>query len=474
MEERFLVVGGDAAGMSAAGKAKRDSPEAEVVVFERGDWVSYGACGLPYYVKGDIADIEDLLVVKPWKFVEERGIDVRRHHEVVAVDREAQTVTVESDDGRYRKSYDDLLLATGGEATLPDVPGTDLDGVFSIRSLAAGRALRDYLAPHDVPPAPDGSAVPGRDADDGSYLAETELDTVAVVGANKIGLELAEAFHARGLSVHVFDAGSRVLPAFGPDVAGMVENHLRESGVRLHLDTAVEAFRGGGAVEAVETADATVDVDAIVADVGVEPDTALAEAAGVVLGPTGAIATDEYGRTNDPRVYAAGDCAEKRHLLTGEPVHWPYALAANRAGRAVGRTVAGTPTPVGGVVGTLVMKALDLEVARTGVVAHDEARAAGYDPVSATVTTISRAHYYPGWSRIVVHATADRETGALLGANMVGEEGVAHRINSVAAALAAGMTVSEVENLDFGYSPPFGPVWDPVLGVAKVLGDELP
>ena len=460
--------------MSAAGKAKRDSPETEVVVFERGDWVSYGACGLPYYVKGEIADIEDLVVVKPWRFVEERGIDVRRHHEVVAVDRETQTVTVESDDGRYRESYDDLLLATGGTAALPEVPGTELDGVFSIRSLAAGRALRDYLAPHDEPPALGGSATLERGDGSGGYLAEAEPDTVAVVGANKIGLELAEAFHARGLEVHVFDANSRVLPAFGADVAEMVESHLREGGVHLHLDTAVEAFRGDSAVEAVETTDATIDVGAVVADVGVEPNTALAEAAGIALGPTGAIATDGYGRTNDPRVYAAGDCAEKRHLLTDEPVQWPYALAATRAGRAVGRTVAGTPTPVGGVVGTLVMKALDLEVARTGIVAHDEARTAGFDPVSATVTTISRAHYYPGWSRIVVHAIADRETGVLLGANMVGEEGVAHRINAVATALTVGMTVPEVENLDFGYSPPFGPVWDPVLGVAKVLGDELP
>ena len=464
--------------MSAAGKAKRDSPEAEVVVFERGDWVSYGACGLPYYVKGEIADIEDLVVVKPWKFVEERGIDVRRHHEVVAVDREERTVTVESDDGRYHTSYDHLLLATGGRAALPDVPGTDLDGVFSIRSLAAGRALKDYLAPHavpsprDAPPARDEGS-PGDEEAVGDYLAETEVDTVAVVGANKIGLELADAFLARGLSVHVFDTESRVLPAFGPDVAGMVETHLREGGVRVHLDTPVEAFRGEGAVEAVETPDSTVEVDAVVSDVGVEPDTELAEAADVSLGPTGAIATDEYGRTNDPRVYAAGDCAEKRHLLTGEPVHWPYALAANRAGRAVGRTVAGTPTLVGGVVGTLVMKALDLEVARTGIVSPDEARAAGFDPVSATITTISRAHYYPGWSRIVVHATADRETGLLLGVNMVGEEGVAHRINSVATALAAGMTVSEVESLDYGYSPPFGPVWDPVLGIARVLGDDV-
>ena len=472
MGDRFLIVGGDAAGMSAAGKAKRDAPDAEVVVFERGDWVSYGACGLPYYVKGEIADVEDLVVVRPEKFVEERGIDVRRHHEVVGVDREEQTVTVDSADGRYEREYDKLLLATGATASLPDVPGTDLDGVFSIRSLVAGRALRNYLATHDEHSERAGDPTVGGGGVK-RYLAEREIATVAVVGANKIGLELAEAFLGRGLSVHVFDSKSRILPTFGPEIAGMVEDHFREGGAHLHLDTTVDAFRGEESVEAIEAAGETIGVDVVVADVGVEPNTDLAEAAGIEIGETGAIATDEYGQTNDPRVYAAGDCAEKRHLLTDERVHWPYALAANRAGRAVGRTIAGTPTPVGGIVGTLVMKALDLEVARTGIVSHDVAREAGFDPVSATITTISRAHYYPGWSRIVVHATADRETGVLLGANMVGEEGVAHRINAVATALSVGMTVREVENLDLGYSPPFGPVWDPVLGVAKVLGDEI-
>lgn len=474
MATRFLIVGGDAAGMSAAGKAKRDDPDREVVVFERGSWVSYGACGLPYYVKGEIADLEDLLVIRPRTFVEERGIDLRRGHEVVSVDPAGRRVTVEGDGERYEEPYDDLLLATGGRAPVPDVPGADLDGVFSIRSLEAGRALRNYVAPHDEPPGPGGGTEVPRGAELRRSLDATEPQVVGVVGANKIGIELAEAFAARGMGVHVFEAGRRVLPAFGRDVAAVVEEHLRESGVQFHFGTEITGFGGdGGRVTAVETDDAAVAVDAVVADVGVEPNVDLAAAAGIDRGPTGAVATDEYGRTNDPHVYAAGDCAEKRHRLTGDPVHWPYALAANRGGRAVGRTVAGTPTPVGEVVGTLVMKAFDLQVARTGIVDADEARAAGFDPVATTITTISRAHYYPGWSRIAVHATADRESGRLLGVNMVGEEGVAHRVNAVATALASGMTVEEVGALDYGYAPPFGPVWDPILGVAKVLGEDL-
>ena len=471
MASTFVVVGGDAAGMSAAGKAKRDAPETDVVVLERGDWVSYGACGLPYYVQGKIADLEELQVLDPRRIVEDRGIDLRRHHEVTAVDPEARTVTVERDDGRYEQAYDELLLATGASATVPDVPGADLAGVFSIRSLEAGRALKQYLAPHDRPPASASAAEHGEE-----LLAHLDDDpeAVAVVGANKIGIELAEAFVERGLPVHLFDEGARVLPSFGSDVAGMVEDHLRDDGVTLHLETAVQGFRGDGErVTGVETAEGTAAVDAVVADVGVEPNVELARDAGVELGPTGAVATDEYGLTSEPDVYAAGDCAEKRHLLTDEPVRWPFALAANRAGRAVGRTVAGRPTEVGGVVGTLVMKALDLQVARTGIVDREAATAAGFDPVSALITTVTRAHYYPGWSRMVVHATADAASGRLLGANMVAEEGTAHRINAVAAAVTAGMTVAEVGTLDFGYAPPFGPVWDPVLGVSKVLEEKL-
>lgn len=472
MVDRLLIVGGDAAGMSAANKAKRDAPKMEVVVFERGSWVSYGACGLPYYVQGEIATLEDLVVMEPRRVIEERGIDLRRHHEVTAIDRDARTVTVESDEGRYQEGYDDLLIATGGRAPLPAVPGTDLEGIFSIRSLEAGRALKNYIADHETRP------VRGSTAERGDQF-RTQLDgvdvsAVGVVGANKIGIEFAEALLDRDFDVHVFDRGPRVLPSFGADVAGVVEDHLRERGIDLHLGATVERFRGtGGQVDGVVTADGDVDVDVVVVDIGVEPRVELATSAGVELGPTGAIATDEYGRTNDPNVYAAGDCAEKTHLLTNEPVLWPYGLAANRAGRAVGRTVAGRPTPHGDVVGTLVMKALDLQVARTGIVDHDEARAAGYDPVSGLITTVTRAHYYPGWSRMVVHATADADSGRLLGANMVATEGTAHRINSVAAAITAGMTVSEVGALDFGYAPPFGPVWDPVLGVSKVLEEKL-
>ncbi|MFB6172079.1 MAG: FAD-dependent oxidoreductase [Haloarculaceae archaeon] len=470
MGNRFLVVGGDAAGMSAAGKALRDDPDREVVVFEQGEWVAYGACGLPYYEAGVVDDLSDLVVVDPAE-IEARGIDLRRGHDVVDVDADARTVTVAAADGRYEAAYDDLLLATGGRATFPDVPGADLAGAFAVRNLAAGRALHNYVVPEERPPV--AAVEAGYGAALRRHLATARPAVAGVIGANKIGLEMAEAFLARGLDVHVFESGSQVLPAFGAAAAGVVADHLREQGVTLHLDATVEALAGtGGRVAAVETDVGRVPVDVVLVDVGIEPNVDLAQAAGAALGETGAVAVDEYGETSVPHVYAAGDCAEKHHLLADGPVRWPYALAANRAGRAIGATVAGDPTPVGSIVGTGVMKTFDLEVARTGLL-DAEARTAGFDPVSKTITTITRAHYYPGWSRIVVHAVCDRTTGRFLGASLVGREGAAHRINSVAGPLHAGMTVDEVGALDFGYAPPFGPVWDPVLAAARALSGDL-
>lgn len=475
MSERF-VVGGDAAGLSAAAKARREAPDREVIVLERGEWVSYGACGIPYYVRGEIPDLEELQVSSPEKLVGKYGIDIRRRHETVSVDPEAQIVTVNGEDGRYELAYGDLLLATGGHGKGIGVPGADRDGLFTVRNLEDGRALREYLTPGEAHHP--GVATPPPDRFH-EYLHDVE--TVVVVGANKIGLELVEAFDARGLDVHVVDDGKHIfergpltLPPFGEAAAGIVEDGLRKRGVDLHLGARVERFVGqNGSVSAVETDTGRVPADAVLIDEGVEPNVELAEDAGIELGPTGAIATDEYGLTSAPRVYAAGDCAEKHHLLLDEPVHLPLGLAANRGGRAIGTTVTGTPTPVGPVVGTVVMKVFEFEVACTGALDAETARESGFDPRVETITSLSRAHYYPGGSRIVVEMSADRDDGRLLGAGLVGKEGCAHRINAVATALHTGLTVDEVDDLDFGYSPPFGPVWDPVLTAAKVLQDDI-
>jgi len=450
MERQFVVVGGDAAGMSAASKAKRDDPETDVVVFERGEWVSYAACGMPYYVAGVVDDLDDLVTITPEEFRSERGIDVRTGREVTEIDPERNRVTVSDGDETDEQSYDDLLLATGAHAVRPPIDGLDRDGVYVIHDMADARAIREAI---------DGDGEPPRSA--------------GILGGGYVGVEMAEAFAERGLDVHLFEMLEHVLDPFGAETASVVEDHLREQGVDLRLGTAITGFGGDDRVERVETETDSVPVDVVVVGAGVAPNADLAAEAGIEVGPIGAVATDEYGRTSEANVYAAGDCAEARHVVTGEPTHVPLALTANRAGRAIGATVAGTPTPVGDVAGTAIVKAFDLEVARTGVLDHETAREAGFDPVTATITDRSRAHYYPGGAEITVTLTADRESERVLGASVVGADRAGKRIDAVAAALHAGATVTELERFDLAYAPPFSPVWDPVLTAARVLDGRL-
>lgn len=447
MSDTFVVVGGDAAGMSAASKAKRENPELDVVVFEKGEWVSYAACGMPYYVKGEVGDLEDLVAVTPEEFREERDIDLRTGHEVIGVDPGAGTVTVEGEGETFEQPYDHLLVATGATAVEPPFDGLDLDGVFTIHNMDEADAIQNYVT-------------------------ERSPDTAAVVGGGYVGIEMAEALSARGADVHLYEMLPHVLQPFGDAVAEVVEEHLRAQGVHLHLDTAVSGFDGEGSVERVAFEGESRPADIAVVGVGVAPNTQLAADAGIELGETGAIATDEYGRTNYGNVYAAGDCAEARNVVTGEPDHVPLALTANRAGRAIGQTIAADPEPVGGTAGTAIVKAFDLGAARTGVVDEQRAREAGFDPVSVSVSAPTRAHYYPGGAELTVTLVADGESGRLLGGTVVGREG-AKRVDTVATALAAGMTVSELQKADLAYAPPFSPVRDPILTAANVLESKL-
>ncbi|ELZ84722.1 NADH oxidase [Haloferax elongans ATCC BAA-1513] len=445
----IVVVGGDAAGMSAASKFKREQPDRDVVVFEKGEYVSYAACGMPYYVKGSVEEFDDLLQVAPEEFIEERDIDLRLHHEVVAIDTDAHEVTVESPSGTSTQPYDQLLVATGARAIEPPFDGMDLDGVYTMHSLDSAKAVRNAMETH-------------------------EPESVAVVGGGYVGIEMAEAFAEHDTVVHLFEMLPHVLAPFGEMVGEKVEAHLRDEGVELHLETAVDGFDGsGGHVETLVADESTYDVDLVLVGVGVAPNAELAAEAGIELGETGAIATDEFGRTSAPDVFAAGDCAEARHVVTGEPDYVPLALTANRAGRAIGQTMAGDETPVGDIAGTAAVKAFDLEAARTGIIDEETAREAGFDPVSVTISSTSRAHYYPGAKPIHITMLGDRDSNRVLGAAMVGHEGVAKRVDTVAAALHTETTVEELSYFDLSYAPPVSPTWDPVLTTAKVLNGKL-
>jgi NADPH-dependent 2,4-dienoyl-CoA reductase/sulfur reductase-like enzyme len=465
----FVIVGGDAAGMSAASKAKRDDPSSNVVVFEKGEWVSYGACGLPYYIKGEIQSLDELVSITPDEFREQRDIDLRTGHEVVDIDPDDRTVTARGD-GEVVQEYDHLLVSTGAQAVRPPIDGLDREGVYTLGSMSDGKELREYVGR-----ARSEDDLQQPDRGPACEFLETCNGPVGIVGGGYIGVEMAEALAANDFEVHLFQRGDRVLKSFSEATSEAVLDHLSERNVAVNLDAEVEELAGSDAVEAVVTSDDRVPVEMVLVGTGVRPRTELAEEAGIELGETGAIAADAYRETNLPDVYAAGDCAEAEHVVTGEPTYVPLALTANRHGRAIGRTVAGTPTEGGGVAGTAAVKAFEMEAARTGILDHRTAREAGFDPVTETVDAKSRAGYYPAGGTVTVTLTADRESGRVLGGSLTSEygEGAVHRSHALVGGVTEGITVNELSDYDLAYAPPFNTTWDPVLTAAKVLDGHL-
>ncbi|WP_251328675.1 FAD-dependent oxidoreductase [Haloplanus pelagicus] len=466
----FVVVGGDAAGLSAASKFRRET-DRDVVVFERGRWISYAHCGEPYFVEGSVERLTDLLSLSPAD-VAERGIDLRREHEVVSVAPGDRTVTVRTHDGTVEQPYSELLVATGASATT-DPFDTTLDGVFTIHGLDSAAAVDAFLTPageYDRGRLGDGPVDEAR-VDHNAALDPPER--AAIVGGGYVGVEMTEALTARGVDVHLFQRSEHVLPPFGTSVGERVESHLADRGVTVHTGRSVEGLIGDGRIEAVAYDGDRLAVDMAVVGIGVEPNAAILDGTGVDRGPGGAVHTDGYGRTSLPAVYAAGDVATARHAVTGEETWVPLGLTANRTGRAVGATVAGDPTPVGDVAGTAVVKAFDMECGRVGLTDEAAARAAGFDPVSATITAGSRSGYYPGGDETTVTLLADRTSGRVLGGAIAGRDRAAVRIDTLATAIGGDLTVGKLERQDLAYAPPFSPVWDPVLVAAKVVNGRL-
>ncbi|GAB7010611.1 FAD-dependent oxidoreductase [Halorubrum trueperi] len=479
MSDPFVVVGADAAGLSAASKFRREAPDRDVVVFEKGRWISYAYCGMPYFIEGRVERMSNLLSLSP-SDVDERGIDLRRGREVVAVDPDGKTVTVETTEGdTVEQAYGDLLVATGGRATTGPFDVEGVDGAFTLHDMDTAAAIDAYVAEPDAydPGRADVSAVDRGRVE--RNAAMTAPETAAIVGGGYVGVEMAEALRGRGLDVHLFQRSSHLLPPFGEAVGERVADELDAKGVTVHAGTPVEELVGDDRIEGVAVGDGSgnrgdpLSVDLAIVGVGIRPNTELLEGTGVGLGEGGAIRTDEYGRTTLPDVYAAGDCATAIHAVTGEEAWMPLGLTANRAGRAVGSTVAGNRSPVGDIAGTAAVKAFDMEAGRVGLVEDKAAREAGFDPVRETVTAGSRSGYYPGASPTDVTLVADRDSGRVIGGSIVGPDRAAVRIDTLSTALEADMTVAEVERLDLAYAPPFSPVWDPVLVAAKVLNGTL-
>jgi NADPH-dependent 2,4-dienoyl-CoA reductase/sulfur reductase-like enzyme len=454
MGKRLVVIGGVAAGMSAAAKAKRVNREMEVVVYEKSPYISYAACGMPYFIAGDVADHRSLLARTPEQMAKQ-GVEVHVRHEVTAMDPDARTVTVRDLEGgrEFTQAYDRLVIATGARPVRPPLPGLDLEGVFVLRSLEEGRAIRRFLVER------------------GEHRPQQAL----VLGGGYVGVEMAESFRRLGLEVKmVIRSGQVMRTALDDDVRGVVEEELARQGVEVVRGTPI-AFEGDRRVEAVVIESENeggnegrrYPCDVALLGIGARPEVPLARAAGVAMGVTGAIATDSHMRTNLPDVYAAGDCAEAFHLLTGEPAYIPLGSTANKQGRVAGTNAAGGEATFGGVVGTMVVRAFDLAVARTGLTAA-QARALGYTVRETMVKAQDASHYFPGVAPIHVKLVVDDETGRLLGGQIAGRHGVAKRIDVLATALHHRLTVADLQRLDLSYAPPFAPVWDPILVAANV------
>ncbi len=436
--------------MSAASRCKRSAPDIDVVVLEQTSDVSYSACGMPYNLGDSARSMEELVVRRAEVFREKQKIDLRLGHCVNVIHRENKTVTGRMSSGDdFELHYDVLLIATGARPIILDIPGADLPGVLPLKSLDDGRRMK-------------------------SYIADRKVRSALIIGTGYIGLEMAEALYELGIRTEMAELLPRLLPWMPEGMAQVVKGELESKGIRLRLGVDVKKIdRQGEQLKVSFSEGDAATVDMVIMSVGVQPNSELAEAAGLELGPGRAVAVDRYLRTTDPEIYAGGDCADAFNVITGERVWVPLALRANRAGWAIADNVSGRQVELPGIVGTGVFKVLDLEVARTGL-SVEEAGRSGFEPVENYIETRSRAHAHPGNQKVHINMIGDAKTGKLLGAQMVAKEGVAHRINSVAVALHAGMTVSEFGQCDMAYAPPFSPVWDPLLTAGIQLLKKLP
>jgi len=449
MGERLLVIGGDAAGMSAASAARRRERDLEILVVERGPYTSYSACGIPYYLGGLVEDSDRLIARTPEEF-RSQGIDVAIRTEAVGLDLDARTVTLRDLSARTERTegFDRLVVATGAQAVAPPVPGAD--AVEPARTVDAAERFAARLRHEDARSA-------------------------VVVGASYLGLEMAEALVQRGLDVTLLDRAPQVMGTLDADMAEHVRTAAEGVGIRVLLSARVDEIllHDDGSVRAVATSEGELLADEVVLSTGVRPAVEIAQEAGLEVGETGALAVDDHQRCRGADgVFAAGDCAESHHRLLDRQVNIQLGTHANKQGRIAGVNATGGDDAFPGVIGTAVSKICRYEVARTGLT-EAEATAAGIEVVAASISAKTRAGYYPGAGPISVKLVADPADGRLLGGQIVGVEGAAKRIDVLAVAVWTGMRVQDIELVDLSYAPPFSGVYDPLLIAARQAAKRL-
>lgn len=438
---KVIIIGGIAAGMSAAAKFKRLSPNDDVVVYEKGDIVSFGACGLPYYVGGFFDDSNEMIARTPEAF-RESGVEIHTKHEVTNVDFSNKKVTVKNLNTNevLEESYDKLMIASGARAIIPPIKNIDLENVVTLKSMDDGNKLRELMA-------------------------KEENKKIAIIGAGFIGLEAAEAAKHRGKEVTVIQLQDRVLQeVFDKDITDLLEEELREKGVNLLLSETVTELIGDGKVSKVKTNKREIEADIVILATGVKPNTDFLNCDEIKMIRNGAIVVDKYGRTSVEDVYAAGDCATINSLITDKEIYVPLATGANKLGRIVGENLAGQNNSFQGSMASSCIKVMDMEAARTGL-SEKEVLNLGFNYKTKFITDMNQTSYYPGRERIYVKLIYDAHTKVILGGQVAGYKDAVQRCNVLAACIYAKMTTEQLGMLDLCYAPPFSRTWD-VLNVA--------
>ena len=438
---RVVIVGAVAAGMSAAAKLKRMKPEYEVVVYEKTDVVSFGACGLPYFVGGFFDDANNMIARSPEKF-RETGIDLNIFKEVVAVDTDAKKLTVKDikTGETFEDSYDKLMIATGASSIIPPIKNVKLENVSTLKTMEDGIKVKELLS-------------------------KKEINKVVVIGAGFIGLEAVEAAKKLGKEVTVIQSTDRVLnQVFDKEITDVLEEEIKAHGVNLRLEELAAEFVGKTKVEKVITNKGEIEADLVIIATGVRPNTSFLKDTNIKMLGNGAIIVDEYGRTSVEDIYSAGDCATIKNIVTNEDMYVPLATGANKLGRIVGENLAGSNNAFQGSLGSSCIKVMNMEAAATGLT-EGKAKSLGLNYKAKFISDFNQTNYYPGRDKIYVKLVYDAETKVILGGQVAGFKDSVQRANVIAAAIFSKMTTNQLGMLDLCYAPPFARTWD-VLNVA--------
>lgn len=444
---KIVVIGGVAAGMSAASKAKRNNPNLTIQVFTKEEYVSYAACGLPYYIGGIVKDPHNLVARTVQEFSKQE-IEVFTGHTVTKILPEKKKIKVlNKKNEEFFVDYDKLVIATGASPIIPPLEGLSLKNIFTVKSIPDAEIIKNTLQSQGI-------------------------KKVVIVGGGYIGLEMVEALGYWGLDITIVELAPQLVGNIDSEMAEIVEKYLTAKGVKVRKGEKVLGFLGKEKVKAVKTNKGQIMADLVILAIGIKPNSELAKEAGIELGVKGAIKVNSKMETNISDIYAAGDCATAYHLLYKDNVYIPLGTTANKQGKIAGENISGGNAEFSGNIGTAIMKVMDIEIGRTGL-SKNEANRLGKEVLESLISAPGKAHFYPDAGKTAVKLVVDKKTHVLLGAQIVGGPQVAKRIDVLATCIQAGMTVQEVGKLDLSYAPPFSPVWDPVLVAANAAIAKL-